>query len=301
MPTDNPFELPGPFFRGNTHTHTTNSDGVHTPEQRCRAYRERGYDFLVITDHRTVTPVDGLSTEDFLVIPGIELHPLNPHGGEIYHIVGIGVDQMIDTTVMSVNATVRAIHEQGGLAVLAHPYWCGHTLTDLGEITGHIGMEIFNTTCCVTIAKGPSEVHWDDWLNRIGPTFGLAVDDCHDATSDAFGGWIMVRAEELTRPAILDALRRGAFYATQGPEIRDIKVTRTPGRLSLDVQTSPARRIAFIQQTFRGAVVDAPEGELIEQASCDTEPGSAYVRIEVTDADGKKAWSNPFFVADDEA
>ncbi len=298
MPSTNPFELPGRFFRGNTHTHTTNSDGAHTLEQRCQAYRRQGYDFLVITDHRTATPVDGLSTADFLVIPGIELHPDNPCGGEIYHIVGIGVERMIDTTGLTASQTVQSIRDQGGLAVLAHPYWCGHTLMDLGDITGHIGMEVFNTTCCVTIAKGYSEVHWDDWLDRVGPAFGLAVDDCHKPELDVFGGWVMVRAEELTRQAILDALARGAFYATQGPEIRNIEVAYKAGRLSLEVQTSPAQRIAFIQQTYHGSLADAPEGELIEQASCVVEVGSAYVRVEVTDADGKKAWSNPFFVAD---
>ena len=45
------FSAPGHFFKGNMHTHSTNSDGAHDVGYVCNAYRERGYDFLVMTDH----------------------------------------------------------------------------------------------------------------------------------------------------------------------------------------------------------------------------------------------------------
>jgi hypothetical protein len=45
------FTAPGRFWRGNLHTHSTNSDGVLSPEEVCRRYRAEGYDFLAITDH----------------------------------------------------------------------------------------------------------------------------------------------------------------------------------------------------------------------------------------------------------
>jgi len=40
------FTEPGEWLKGNLHTHTTNSDGRLTPEQRLAAYEARGYDFL---------------------------------------------------------------------------------------------------------------------------------------------------------------------------------------------------------------------------------------------------------------
>ena len=40
-----PFARSGRFFKGNMHTHCTNSDGVHPLETVCRGYREQGYDF----------------------------------------------------------------------------------------------------------------------------------------------------------------------------------------------------------------------------------------------------------------
>jgi cation diffusion facilitator CzcD-associated flavoprotein CzcO len=68
----NPFKQPGNWYRGNTHTHTTESDGKLAVAARCASYREAGYDFLVITDHGKVTDVSGLSDDKFLAIPGAE-------------------------------------------------------------------------------------------------------------------------------------------------------------------------------------------------------------------------------------
>src|SRR5687767_7698551 len=49
------------WYKGNTHTHTLNSDGDSTPDEVVRWYREHRYHFLVLTDHNFVTSVDGLN------------------------------------------------------------------------------------------------------------------------------------------------------------------------------------------------------------------------------------------------
>ncbi len=294
----NPFALPGRFYRGNTHTHSTQSDGVLTLEGRFAAYRDRGYDFLVMTDHFEVSEVDGYSREGFLAISGIELHPYNPYGGERYHFVGIGVTRLIDSETMTPNDVLAAVNEQGGLAVLAHPYWSGHTLSDYVDLRGYIGLEVYNTTCCVSIGKGFSETHWDDLLDRVGPVVGLAVDDTHKETSDAYQGWVMVKATELSVPAILEALRSGAFYSTQGPEIRDLRVEPTHEGPCLRVETSPTKRVVFKARASSGSCIDASDGQLVERAECVMRAEHRYLRVEVTAADGTKAWSNPFYVSD---
>lgn len=294
----NPFALPGRFYRGNAHTHSTHSDGEQSLEERFEAYRARGYDFLVMTDHHTVNPVDHCSRDGFLAISGTELHPGNPYGGETYHIVGIGVNQPIDCEGLGPNEVLAAIEDQSGVAVLAHPYWCGHGLADFVDLRGYVGIEVYNTTCCRSIGKGYSETHWDDLLDRVGPVVGLAVDDCHRVTADAFRGWVMVRAADLTEGAVLDALRAGAFYSTQGPVIHDMRVEPTDEGPCLRVETSPARRIAFKARAYCGHCVDAGDGQLLERAECVMRPEQLYLRLEVTGPDGTKAWSNPFFVGE---
>jgi hypothetical protein len=66
------------WFKGNTHTHSLNSDGDSTPDEVVQWYREQRYHFLFFTDHNTVTPVDGLNAvfaapDRFLVIRGEEI------------------------------------------------------------------------------------------------------------------------------------------------------------------------------------------------------------------------------------
>src|SRR5688572_22013647 len=66
------------WYKGNTHTHTLNSDGDTAPDEVVRWYREHGYQFLVLSDHNFLTSVDGINAlfgadERFLVIPGEEV------------------------------------------------------------------------------------------------------------------------------------------------------------------------------------------------------------------------------------
>ncbi|MBU7003944.1 MAG: hypothetical protein HXS50_00155, partial [Theionarchaea archaeon] len=56
----NPFKKRGKWFRGNIHTHTTESDGRLSPSEVSEFYRSRGYDFLCLTDHNTVSNPTGL-------------------------------------------------------------------------------------------------------------------------------------------------------------------------------------------------------------------------------------------------
>src|SRR5262249_3750487 len=81
-----PFRTPPPmaqsaalrWYKGNTHTHTLNSDGDSTPDEVARWYREHGYQFLVLTDHNVLTRVDGLNSilgadDQFLIVKGEEV------------------------------------------------------------------------------------------------------------------------------------------------------------------------------------------------------------------------------------
>src|SRR5262249_8131613 len=66
------------WYKGNTHTHTLNSDGDSTPDDVVKWYREHGYNFLVLSDHNFLTSVDGLNAvhgadDTFLVIRGEEV------------------------------------------------------------------------------------------------------------------------------------------------------------------------------------------------------------------------------------
>lgn len=297
----NPFRISGKWYKGNLHTHTTVSDGKLSVEDRFNAFIEKGYDFLALTDHRKVSDVSKFTSEDFLAISGSELHPKNSYDGGTYHIVALNLHKLIDANELHPNDVIAKVKELGGESIIAHPYWCGHNMYDLEPLKGYIGIETYNDTC-MGIGKGISEVHWDNLLDKRVPTLGFAVDDCHGVEHDVFHGWIMVKANELSLEAIMEAIVKGAFYSTMGPEIRNIEVTnlekvdkngKETKNIKFNMECSPVRSIVFKSCKARGRRV---LGKNLTSAEYIASSANKYVRIEITDEDGKKAWSNPFFV-----
>jgi len=292
MDWTNPFEMPGRWFKGNLHTHTTRSDGVLGVEDRIAAYREAGYDFIALTDHFVVSNDAGRSTSDFLVLDGVECHTVGPDPGEIWHLVGLDVppDLAVDRS-MAVDEIKRTLLDAGALTVLAHPYWSGNTVQRALDLLMEMwAIEVFNATT-LSVGKGTARVHWDDALDWGARLHGLAVDDSHGVEHDVFMGWVMVRAQALTREAVVDALRRGAFYSTTGPRIEE--VTIDDGRVR--VRCSPATSITFIAQRYHGRRVVADAGHRLHDAQYTFTGQETYVRIEVWDAAGGTAWTNPIY------
>ena len=85
------------WYKGNTHTHTLNSDGDTSPDEVARWYREHNYQFLVLSDHNYLTSVDGLNAlmgadERFLLIPGEEV--TDRFETKPIHINGLNVDTL---------------------------------------------------------------------------------------------------------------------------------------------------------------------------------------------------------------
>ncbi len=112
-------------IRGALHVHSKLSrDGSMTIAELVRWYRPNGYQFLAMGEHAEdldEAKVQALreqsienSDDGFCVIPGIEF----AGNGDI-HILGIGVVRLIRQKDLL--ATVEEIHQQGGLAILAHP------------------------------------------------------------------------------------------------------------------------------------------------------------------------------------
>ncbi len=289
----NPFDCPGSWYKANLHTHSTTSDGEVSPGERARQYRDHGYQVLAITDHNKTNDVSGLSAEGFLVISSMETHPSCP-GGDPYHLVCLNVPHGFSVPDDSdANARICAVREAGGEVIIAHPYWCGHNLNHLMPIEGPIAVEVYNATC-TKIGKGFSSVQWDDLLDagRILPA--VAVDDTHGGR-DIFMGWTMIRAESLTVESVMEALRSGCFYASTGPTIEDARIA--DGVVS--VRCSPAREIHFVAQRSAGRSFYADDGEPLRSAELKFSPMWDYVRVEIVDANGGRAWTNPFARSDD--
>lgn len=291
------------WLKGNVHTHTTNSDGRVAPQDRLDQYVAKGYEFLCLSDHYTITPVDTVKPpDDFVLIQGAELHPESPFGGREYHLVCLNVHEDMDSEAMSPQDVLDNVNDQGGKVWLGHPHFCAvNVIRDVMPLRGFAGIEVFNTaTRCA--GRGEASVHWDDWMdlaNRLLPAIGN--DDAHgreEENHDTYGGWTMVRVKERTVEAVMDALTTGASYVSTGPQILDIALQRVGAdeadlkQFQATIRCSEARRVLAITNHIGAECYD--QGRMFDQCTMDLRPTNQWVRFEIIGPDGDKAWSNPF-------
>src|SRR5580692_2259327 len=104
------------------HAHTLASDGMVSAEELVRAAAAIGLNVLCITDHDTMADVGGAielgASLGVDVVRGEEVTASFPPG---IHIIGLFLEHQVRMH-MSVEDTVDAIHDAGGLAVIAHPF-----------------------------------------------------------------------------------------------------------------------------------------------------------------------------------
>lgn len=122
-----------------------------------------------------------------------------------------------------------------------------------------------------------------------------AADDAHAVSWDAFGGFIMVRAESLTQEAVSSAILAGDYYSSEGPEIREWSVD---GDGLVRLVCSPCERLTLVFDGYVGAgrTRFAEAGEYVEEITFRLKGGERYVRGECRDRQGKRAWTNPIYL-----
>jgi hypothetical protein len=300
------------WYKGNTHTHTLNSDGDSSPDEVARWYREHGYNFLVLSDHNYLTSVDGINavigaSGQFLLIPGEEI--TDRVGEKPLHINGLEVQRLVQpqgggTIVEAAQRDIDAIRAASGVPHINHPnFGWAWTVDELKQIQRTRLFEIFNGHPLVNNAGGGGmpglEEMWDMILSSGKLLYGIAVDDAHhfkrpwDPTASAPGkGWLYVRAAELSSRAVLAALEAGDFYASTGVELTDIQSTPRSMTVTVKEQGTTKFRVQFIGQ----------DGKLLQEsvaspATYAFKGTERYVRAKVIDSNGHMAWVQPVMLA----
>ena len=306
MDTPNPFRAPGEWLRCALHAHTTNSDGELAPDRLALHFDQAGYDVLFVTDHWVRTVVE--QPFRIITIPSIELNATIAGTGSDAHVLALGVsDDPLEpgASFPNLQDTVDWIRGSGGLAFVAHPYWSGLTSGEFRDCVGLSGVEVFNSGCELELGRGLATVHWDEGLEAGERWLGIASDDSHLPGFDSGFSSVWVKAEERSAEAVLRAIEQGLFYSSNGPRIHDVSVDES----SVDVACDPAHQISLI--TFRtfGAsvtagrlgransarVTDRAHDGAIRGARLNRWGSWPFGRVEVTDAYGRKAWTNPLW------
>ena len=142
----------------NLHIHTSYSDGKGDCRQILNSARNKGYELISITDHNTVEAHHEI--QDSILLTGVEFDCW--YGYVFIHLLAYGIDinnkdikpflakSKKDTEDVlprlfakrNLKDLIQAIHNAGGIAVLAHPACCWAIRLDkLVENLIHIGLD----------------------------------------------------------------------------------------------------------------------------------------------------------------
>lgn len=332
----------GQFYKANLHCHSTLSDGKLTPEQLKKAYKDRGYSVLAITDHEYTVDHSDMIEDDFVVLNGYEAYVRDNNDisqGRFYRTVhmnfiakkpGTPLHIMPDPvygkhptkhapleelphaggictrsyTPGCINRMIQCARDNGYMVFYNHPSWSRESLTQVTQYRGLTGMEVYNNGVCKVDGYSGDDAKVYDELLRMGQRiFCLANDDNHNnyplesTLSDSFGGFNMIKAEKLDYESITAAIEKGDFYCSTGPQIEKLYMDGN----KLHVECSPAREVFLVTECRNKAGDRLPRvavhpGEVLTHAEFEILPQDGYVRLEVVDHAGYKAFTRAYFV-----
>jgi hypothetical protein len=307
------FEVPeaqrGPWYKGNTHTHTTNSDGDSSPEVVARWYKDHGYDFLVLSDHNVFTDPATLASlvdSSFLLIPGEEVtsafddRPVHVNG---LNLPGLVEPRTAETMVGTIQANVDAVREVAGVPHINHPnFRWAFGGQELALVERDRLLEIWNGHPTVHNVGGGGtpgmEEVWDALLTGGKRIYGIAVDDAHhfqgEFSRDRANpgrGWVAIQAPDKSAQALMAALEAGRFYASNGVELDDVVVASRRLEIHIAARGDFRHTTTFIGAGGRVLATTAENPAVYVPDGTET-----YVRARITDSMGYHAWTQPVFL-----
>jgi hypothetical protein len=306
------------WYAGDFHVHSLDSTDAHpTLEEIITFAKRRGLDFVVITDHNNLAAQSRFAAvqanhPDFLLVPGMEFTTYDGHATAIG--ATTWVDHKIGQPGVTIEGAAQAFADQGALFSINHPtldlgdlcIGCAwkHDLspelingveittggwTQSGFIFAEGAMELWNTLCATgqhVAAIGGSDDH------RAGVDIQMFGSPIGDPTT-------MVYADELSVPAIVEAIRLGrTMVKMQGPA--DPQIELTPN-IPPDGDTVRAESFA-LNVRVTGANGDLlrifADGALHGEVSISADPFETEVGVEPPLA-GESRWRAEVWTTDD--
>ncbi|MBN1342262.1 MAG: PHP domain-containing protein [Phycisphaerae bacterium] len=303
----------GFWAKGNTHAHSTISDGNASPDAVIKWYKHHGYQFLVLTDHDKVAPMeffDRHTDASFVAIPGVELSATRALGDFNVHINALGItaplEPIVKTEILpALTANMEMVARAGAVIQLNHPSFYLRDRTALSKVSDTFLMEVYNHATRGdrwSLIENPLFEHaYEAALTAGKRAYAVASDDTHDYQTfgpkrlNPGGGWVMVRVAKLTRDEILKNLAAGKFYASSGPEIDEYTVE---GK-TIRVRVKPADGVTYtIWFLGHGGMPLAKVAGTQADYRLRGSSLEKYVRVRVHASDDTMAWMQPVWPED---
>ncbi len=197
-----------------------------------------------------------------------------------------------------VNEIIRRARDENFFVTYNHPKWSMESYDDYIKYENMNAMEIYNN---MSFVEGRNEYNpevYDDMLRNGKRLFCIATDDTHSfhpfdsPYNDSFGGFTMIKAKDLSYNAVADALKKGNFYASQGPYI--FELTYDNGKVR--VKCSDVETVSYTTGIRSVQTVRADKNKSVSEAVFTVDKNDKYFRITLTDKFGKHANTNAYFV-----
>jgi hypothetical protein len=241
------------LFKGDTHVHTTASDGVKSVPQIISEAREQKLDFVILTDHNNFHPNLGVPASDLTVIPGTEWTHYKGHAGFL------GAQRPFKGSYCSKDALeVKAVFEEaksnGAYVVLNHPF-CHLVPWEWGFDLPFDGVEIWNG---VMSERNMKAVAW--WHSELSQGFKIPVcggSDYHRSSLlSALGTPTMCLYAMSRAPSdIMDALKKGAGYISFEPSGPGVDAASLQSGASFGEAANYGEEVKFEFADLKGADV----------------------------------------------
>ena len=302
------------WFKGNTHSHTTESDGDSPPDVVARWYKDHGYRFLVLSDHNVFTDptrFPDLVDSTFLLIGGEEL--TSQFERRPVHVNGLALTERLEpetagTMAATIQRNVDVIRRHAGVPHINHPnFRWAFGLPELLQVRNDPLLEIHNGHPLVHNEGGDGsagmEEIWDGLLSVGKRIYGIAVDDAHHfqgpftkERSNPGRGWVVIAAERLETGLLMQSLERGQFYASSGVTLESVEVSSAAMAIRIRPDGDFKYTTTFIGD--HGRIV-ARVGGLAPTYTLNPSRDRKlrYVRARVDDSGGFRAWIQPAFLA----
>ena len=167
----------------------------------------------------------------------------------------------------------------------------------VSQYSGYISMEMCNYSAYLMNRLDYNAALYDRLLREGKRIYCHSADDNHNKApldspeSDSFGGFAVVMADKLEYASVINALEKGEFYSSMGPEIKELTVEGN----TVHIETSPAKQITMIFGAKRTCRVTGTKDEPVSSADFEIDEKAPYIRISVYDFEGRYADTRGYF------
>ena len=196
-----------------------------------------------------------------------------------------------------INEAIRIAREKGFFITYNHPVWSLERFERYTKYHGMHAMEIYNGSS-ITAGFDDSNSHVYDEMLLQGQHIGcIGADDNHNGKPfdspmcDSFKAFTVIKADKLEYKSVTDALLRGDYYASTGPEISEIYYE--DGYIT--VKCPSAEKITMSSGYRCSGAVYREKGKRLTEAKFYVKDRGTFVRFCVYDKYGRCANSRAYF------